>query len=106
MLILARRAFTGLPVVVTCDDRLYHVARDLLNLRTLAVDRSACDPTVRSSAVVTDQEARTLDRLHQVQILPTIHLAQDDIADGQRRGIYGLDRTELAGLDLPLHRVP
>src|SRR5262249_27040416 len=40
-----------------------------------------------------------------VQVLAAVYLAQDDVADGQSGRVNGLDRTQLARLDLPAHRV-
>src|SRR3954463_10109525 len=38
-------------------------------------------PAVDPAAVVADLEPRALDRLDQVQVLPPVHLAQDDVPD-------------------------
>jgi hypothetical protein len=43
------------------------------------------------AAVVADLEAAPLDGLHQVQVLPAVHLAQHDVTDLQSRWIDRLD---------------
>src|ERR1019366_6274443 len=72
----------------------------------VAEDAVLADPTVDPATVVPNLKAFSLDRLHQMQVLLAVHLAQHDVAylEGRRR--HRLDRTQLAGFDLSLHGVP
>src|SRR5262245_5233278 len=76
-----------------------------LDADALAVDGAGGHPAVDPPAVVADLEARPLNGLDEVQVLAAPHLAQDDVADLERRGVNRLHRAELPRLDLAGHRV-
>src|SRR5262249_38202981 len=69
----------------------------------LAVDAAGRHPAVDAAPVVADLEATALDGLHQVQVLPPVDLAQDDVPDPQGSRVNRLDRAQLARGDLAPH---
>src|SRR5262249_47259338 len=71
-----------------------------------AVDAVLADPAIDPAPVVPDLEALSLNRLHQMQVVPAVHLAQHDVAYLQGGRDHRLDRTQLPGLDLAPHRIP
>src|SRR5262245_15185497 len=76
-----------------------------LDADALPEDGTGRHPPVDPPAVVADLEARPLDRLDQVEVLPAPDLAQHDVAGPEGGGVNRLDRAELARVDLPGHRV-
>src|SRR5450432_4878376 len=77
-----------------------------LNLGEPPVDPAGSDPPIDETPVVTDLESVALNRLHEVEILRTPDLAEDDVPRTKDRRLHGFDRTELAGIDSRRHRVP
>src|SRR5262245_40899184 len=73
---------------------------------TFAEDAVRADPAVDPATVVPNLEASSLDRLHQMQVLLAVHLAQHDVADLEGRRDHRLERTQLPGLDLAPPGVP
>src|SRR5205807_504626 len=84
-------------------DRLVKLRHLRLDSHALPEDPACGDPTVDQPAIVPDLEALTLDRLHDVEVLIAVHLAEHDFADDERHRIDRLDGDELPGLDSPAH---
>ena len=76
-----------------------------LDSNTLPVNPIFADPTVDPASVVTDLESLSLNRLYQVQILKSIHLAQNNVADLEILGFGWNHRAKLARVDFAGHRV-
>jgi hypothetical protein len=77
-----------------------------LDSGAFAEDAVLADPAVDPATVVPNLKPISLDRLYQMQVVPTVHLAQHDVAHLQGRRDHRLDRTQLPGLDSTPHRVP
>jgi hypothetical protein len=75
------------------------VAHSSLYLNQLAKNRSCTYPTVDAPAVVANLKPVPLDSLHKMQVLGTVHLAQDDISGTQVFGLHRLHRAQLPWLD-------
>src|SRR5260370_41158053 len=78
---------------------------DSFDARALAVDAISRDPAVDTASVVPDLKPVSLFGLHQMQVLPSIHFAQYDVAHFQCGRINSFHRAKLARLDLASHRV-
>jgi hypothetical protein len=76
-----------------------------LDLGAFPEDAVRTDPAVDPASIVPDLKPLSLDRFHQMQVLLAVHLAENDVAYLQHCRVHRLDGTQLAGLDLALHRV-
>lgn len=70
---------------------------------TLTVNSIQTDPTVNPSAIVADLETVALPGFDKMDVLVTVHLAQNDITDSQVVWIRRDDCAQLPGFYLPAH---
>jgi hypothetical protein len=71
-----------------------------LNSYAFSVDPVLANPAVDSPTVVPNLEAFPLNSLDQMQVLGSVHLAQDDVADVHILYVGWDHRAKLAGFDL------
>jgi len=64
----------------TCEAWSFSRSRSSLDPGAFAEDAVLTDPAVDPATVVPDLEAVPLDRLHQMQVVLAVHLAQHDVA--------------------------
>jgi hypothetical protein len=67
---------------------------------------SPCSPTIDSALVVSDLYPFSGDRFDQMEILNSIHLAKNNIPNGELVLPHWSDCNQLTALDLPRHAVP
>src|SRR5690348_2755199 len=76
----------------------------VLNTRALSEDAVSTNPAVDETTIVADLKPRTLNGLHDVQILVAPDLTEDDVADFECGRIDRHDRAQLTRFDAPAHR--
>src|SRR5262249_24447971 len=72
----------------------------------LAVNSVRSHPAIASPPVISDLKSLPLPRLDQIEVLVAIDLAKDDVAHFHLFGFCWHDGTELARINLALHRIP
>jgi hypothetical protein len=75
-----------------------------LDTNAFSKDATRSDPSVYSTAIVADLEPFAVDRLHNVQIFNTMHLAEHNVSDRESGTIDWYHRAEVARFDTSFHR--
>jgi hypothetical protein len=97
---------TSLQLVAPADEKpIAKSFHALLDPHALSVNSIFANPTVNPATVIADLETLSLNRFDQVQVLETVHFAQDDIANFQLFNPDWDNCTKLPGFDFAGHGI-